>query len=126
MFPANTGMSLQRANDEEVLGIDSSAIATSVNNDDPSLCMGGSIALCAGLTSASRMLVQKCMGATLGKRYLRVYPAAAAVGCFCLGWVNPPPAVAEKKRLSGLDLSQRLRKSRRIHVGRFSGPGDHP
>ena len=65
-----------------------------------------------------------CTGATLGKRYLRVYPAAAAVACFRLGGVNPPQRWP-KKKLSGLDLSQRLRKSRGIHVGRFSGPGDY-
>ena len=43
------------------------------------------------------------------------------------GWGGlTPPSGGRKKRLSGLDLSQRLRKSRGIHVGRFSGPGDHP
>ena len=61
----------------------------------------------------------RCTGATLGKRYLRVYPAAA-VACFRLG-----PSGGREKRLSGLDLSQRLRSSRSIHMARFSGPGDH-
>ena len=30
-----------------------------------------------------------------------------------------------EKTLSGVDLSPRLRNSRRIHMARFSGPGDH-
>ena len=32
---------------------------------------------------------------------------------------------AGQETLSGVDRSQRLRNSRRIHVARFSGPGDH-
>ena len=31
----------------------------------------------------------------------------------------------QEKTLSGVDLSPRLRNSRRIHMARFSGPGDH-
>ena len=48
------------------------------------------------LLALGRYHPASCRGAALGKRYLRVYPAAAAVACFRLGGVNPP-AVAEKK-----------------------------
>ena len=52
-------------------------------------------------------------------------PLAAISGCW--GQLSGRFGLigAGQKTLSGVDRSQRLRNSRRIHVARFSGPGDH-
>ena len=39
--------------------------------------------------------------------------------------VRSPFNRTREKTLSGVDLSPRLRNNRRIHMARFSGPGDH-
>ena len=58
------------------------------------------------------------------QRLLRCPPGADFSNLGCLPAGGPGRRAAEKS-LSGLDPSQRLQNSRRIHVGRFSGPGDH-
>ena len=50
----------------------------------------------AAETSVLSQRATQCTGTTLGKRYLRVYPAAA-VACFRLGGVNPPSGGRKKK-----------------------------